>query len=75
MKRDARDLPLSNESAEAADLLDRAVEHYLKFRADTMALVGQMLAADPAFRHRLDRRGALARLKFASHDTHFTSPP
>jgi hypothetical protein len=49
MKRDARDLPLSTDSAEAAELFDRAVEHYLKFHADTMALVGRMLAADPHF--------------------------
>jgi uncharacterized protein (DUF736 family) len=46
---DARGLPLSTDSAEAASLFDRAVEHYLKFHADTMALVGQMLAADPHF--------------------------
>jgi hypothetical protein len=44
MKRDARYLPLSTDSAEAAALYDRAVEHYLKFHADTMALIGRMLA-------------------------------
>jgi len=49
MKRDARDLALSTDSAEAAVLFDRAVEHYLKFHADTMALVGRMLVADPHF--------------------------
>ena len=49
MIRDQRGLPLSTDSAEAAALFDRAVEHYLKFHADTMALVGQMLAADPGF--------------------------
>ncbi|HEY1431271.1 MAG TPA: hypothetical protein VGF39_06550 [Stellaceae bacterium] len=36
-------MPLSTDHAEAADLFDRAVKHYLKFHADTMALVGQML--------------------------------
>lgn len=49
MQRDERGLPLSTDSADAAALFDRAVEHYLKFYADTMALVGQMLAADPQF--------------------------
>ena len=49
MTRDERGLPLSTDSTEAAALFDRAVEHYLKFHADTMALVGQMLAADPDF--------------------------
>ncbi len=49
MTRDERGLMLSTDSTEAAALFDRAVEHYLKFHADTMALVGQMLAADPHF--------------------------
>ena len=49
MQRDERGLPLSTDGADAAALFDRAVEHYLKFYADTMALVGQMLAADPQF--------------------------
>ena len=49
MKLDERNLPLSTDSAEAAALFDRAVEHYLKFHADTMALVGRALAADPDF--------------------------
>jgi tetratricopeptide (TPR) repeat protein len=49
MIRDERGLPLSTDSAEAASLFDRAVAHYLKFHADTMALVGRMLAADPQF--------------------------
>src|SRR5437667_6353379 len=49
MKHDARDLPLSTDSVEAAELFDRAVEHYLKFHADTPALIGRMLAADPHF--------------------------
>ena len=49
MQRDERGLPLSTDSADAAALFDRAVEHYLKFFADTPALVGQMLAADPHF--------------------------
>src|SRR4051812_47809331 len=49
MKRDERGLKLSTDSADAAALFDRAVEHYLKFHADTPALVGQMLAADPHF--------------------------
>jgi len=49
MMRDERGLPLTTDSAEAAALFDRAVEHYLKFHADTMALVGRLLAADPHF--------------------------
>ncbi len=49
MKRDARGLELSTDSDEAATLLDRAVEHYLKYHADTMSLVNGALAADPAF--------------------------
>jgi hypothetical protein len=49
MQYDERGLPLSTDSAEAAALFDRAVEHYLKFHLDTPALVGRMLAADPQF--------------------------
>jgi len=49
MQRDARGLPLSTDSAEAAVLFDRAVEHYLKFRLDTMTLVEQALTVDPGF--------------------------
>jgi hypothetical protein len=49
MVRDERGLPLSTDSTEAVSLCDRAVEHFLKFHADTMALVGRMLAADPHF--------------------------
>jgi tetratricopeptide (TPR) repeat protein len=47
MIRDERGLPLSTDSTAAVALFDRAVEHYLKFHVDTMALVGQTLAADP----------------------------
>jgi tetratricopeptide (TPR) repeat protein len=49
MQRDVRGLPISTDSVEAAALFDRAVEHYLKFHADTMALVNEALAADPGF--------------------------
>jgi tetratricopeptide (TPR) repeat protein len=49
MMQDERGLPVSTDSAEAAALFDRAVSHYLKFHADTPALVGRMLAADPDF--------------------------
>src|SRR4051812_13294063 len=49
MIRDERGLPLSTDNPEAAALFDRAVEHYLKFHADTPALIGQMLNADPQF--------------------------
>jgi tetratricopeptide (TPR) repeat protein len=49
MQRDARGLALSTDSAEAAALSDRAVEHYLKYHADTMNLVNGALAADPEF--------------------------
>jgi tetratricopeptide (TPR) repeat protein len=49
MKLDERNLPLSTDSAEAAALFDRAVEHYLKYHIDTMSLVGRALVADPDF--------------------------
>jgi hypothetical protein len=49
MNRDARGLELSTDSAEAAVLFDRAVEHYLKYHGDTMNLVNDALAADPGF--------------------------
>lgn len=49
MIRDARGLPLSTDSAEAATLFDRAVEHYLKYHADTISLVAGALGADPGF--------------------------
>ena len=49
MIRDARGLELSTDSAEAAALFDRAVEHYLKYHVDTMDLVNDALAADPGF--------------------------
>jgi tetratricopeptide (TPR) repeat protein len=49
MQRDLRDLPLSTDSQAAAAAFDRAVEHYLKYHIDTMALVNEALAADPDF--------------------------
>lgn len=49
MKPDERNLPLSTDSTEAARLFDRAVEHYLKYHTDTMALVGKAIAADADF--------------------------
>jgi tetratricopeptide (TPR) repeat protein len=49
MKRDARDLPVSTDSSESVTLFDRAVEHYLKYHIDAMALVNGSLAADPDF--------------------------
>ncbi len=49
MKRDERGLPLSTDSDEAATAFDRAVEHFLKYHADTMALVERAIAADPGF--------------------------
>jgi hypothetical protein len=49
MQRDARGLMFSTDSAEAAVLFDRAVEHYLKYHIDAMDLVNQTLAADPGF--------------------------
>jgi hypothetical protein len=49
VKRDARRLELSTDSADAAGLFDRAVEHYLKYHIDTMHLVNDALAADPGF--------------------------
>ena len=49
MIRDERGLPLSTDNAEAAALFDCAVEHFLKYHADVMTLIGRMLAADPHF--------------------------
>jgi hypothetical protein len=49
MLRDERGLALSTDSAEAALLFDRAVEHFLKYHADVMSLSAQMLAVDPDF--------------------------
>jgi hypothetical protein len=49
MTRDARGLELSTDSPSAATLFDLAVEHYLKYHADTMALVDRAIAADPGF--------------------------
>ena len=49
MKRDARGLALSTDSADAVDQLNLATEHYLKYHLDTMQLVAQALAADPDF--------------------------
>ncbi len=49
MNRDCRGLKLSTDSQQAVALFDRAVEHYLKYHADTMSLVNSALAADPGF--------------------------
>ena len=49
MQRDARGLQLTTDSAPAAALFDRAVEHFLKYHRDTMTLVSQALVADPGF--------------------------
>ena len=49
MKQDERGLALSTDSEAAVTCFDRAVEHYLKFHADTMSLANQALAADPHF--------------------------
>ena len=49
MTRDERGLPLSTDSTAAVVLFDRAVQHFLKYHADTMALLGEALAADPGF--------------------------
>ena len=49
MKRDARGLAVSTDSADAVALFDRAVEHYLKYHLDTMTLVNDALHADPEF--------------------------
>jgi len=49
MMRDERGLAISTDSAEAAALYDRAIEHYLKFHADTPALIGRVLDADRQF--------------------------
>jgi hypothetical protein len=49
VKPDERNLPLSTDDTEAVHLFDRAVEHYLKYHTDTMALVGKAIAADSDF--------------------------
>ena len=49
MKQDERGLSISTDSDDAARLFDRAVEHYLKYHVDTMALANQAIAADPHF--------------------------
>lgn len=49
MIRDERGLPLSTESADAVALFDRAVQHFLKYHADTAALLGRAIEADPDF--------------------------
>jgi hypothetical protein len=49
MKQDERGLALSTDSAKAVENFDRAVEHFLKFHADTMVLVSRALATDPGF--------------------------
>ena len=51
MKQDERGLALSTDSDAAVASFDRAVEHFLKFHADTMVLVDQALEADPGLRH------------------------
>ncbi|HVC17629.1 MAG TPA: hypothetical protein VNE18_10035, partial [Rhodanobacter sp.] len=49
MTHDERGLPLTTDSTAAVVLFDRAVQHFLKYHADTMALLGEALAADPGF--------------------------
>jgi tetratricopeptide (TPR) repeat protein len=49
MQHDVRGLPLSTDSSEAAGQFDGAVEHYLKFHADTPGLIEACLRADPHF--------------------------
>jgi hypothetical protein len=49
MHLDARGLPLSTASAEAAAAFDHLVTGYLTFRADTPARLTAVLEADPDF--------------------------
>jgi len=49
MKQDESGLPLSTDSTEAVENFDRAVEHFLKYHADTMVHAGGALAADAGF--------------------------
>lgn len=49
MMHDERGLAISTDSAEAVRQFDLAVEHYLKYHLDTMALANAALAADPDF--------------------------
>lgn len=57
---DERGLVLSTASAEAAEAFDRAVEGYVKFRADTPGWVSRMMQADPQFVMGQCLRGYLA---------------
>jgi hypothetical protein len=49
MQPDKRGLPITTDSPDAAASIDRAVEHSLKFHADTMAVLNDALAENPAF--------------------------
>ena len=49
MRKDIRGLDVSSDSAEAVRAFDLGVEHAVKFRRDTPALVGQAITADPGF--------------------------
>jgi tetratricopeptide (TPR) repeat protein len=49
MQRDIHGLPISAASADAAAAFDRAIEGYLKFRADLPGRLNALLAADPEF--------------------------
>lgn len=49
MLQDARNLPVATSSPSAVAALDRTIDHYLKFHADTAAHLGAALEADPGF--------------------------
>jgi tetratricopeptide (TPR) repeat protein len=59
MLRDERNLIVSTDSPEAVTRLDRAVEHFLKFHADTGSLLNSAITADPGFALALTFRGYL----------------
>ena len=49
MKQDERGLATLHRQRGGGRPFDRSVEHFLKFHADTMVLVGRAIAADPGF--------------------------
>lgn len=64
MHVDARGLPITIASAEAAAAYDRLVAGYLRFRADTPARLDALLEADPGFALAHCMRGYFAMLAF-----------
>jgi tetratricopeptide (TPR) repeat protein len=64
MHRDVHGLPLSTQSAEAAQAFDRTVDSYLKYRADAGEHLKAALTADPGFGLALCLRGYFGMLAY-----------